>query len=403
MAINDNTLIQSGQNIITDPEYKPTVEKKSSLGDVVGSVFELSFKDNAVNSFYRTRYNNIAAEEGEKIAPEILNEKYSVEVPFNEPVTEKFAQRLHEEHVERQRLREIIERGHGGVVETVASFAASMAAQVADPISIGLGVLTGSVVTKTIAGLATRSNAALKLHKAIKAGKNPLKIAIAENVTGNLIEEAAFVIPNSIQERRQIEIQNNLLNAVYGGVGVTAAFKAVGYSAKQLGKFLTNAELRMNAGKVALGDDLEIEAATGKVRKDLTKNIDQLEQEIFNSKDPEFIARKTEELNEAKESLADIENELKDEVAIRERANADDQDMYFNQKSMEEAEQYKPGQVDLKASVNEEFEAFIAEIDDPDFKLELETEFNSFKETRTKVPEMVKAAYHCVTQALTGV
>lgn len=400
---NINTLIDLQNGVNFDPDYSPNINKISGIADIATASFQLSFKDAETASLVRTFENNAVERDDDVLPPEELNKMYPISNPFNAPMSKAKAERIYKEHKEREELQTIIQRGNGSLAQSIVSFGSSIAAQAVDPIGIGIGLVTGSLATKAIAKAATFSKTAEALTAAIKAGKNPLLRNIAEGVTGNVISEAAFVMPNSIQERRDIDSMNNIMNAIYGGAGFPIALKSIGLGFKHLSKVMDLTEMRMNAGKKAFGSAMEIEAASRYVSDELDKNIKAIESELPKIKDEELALKRSQELEGLKQHKKEIETELAKEVEIRQKANAPEQDLYYSKYAEEEVNKFDPNEeVDMKSVVDNEFEQTLLGIEDEGIKSEVMKEQSVHNERRAKISETIKAAAVCARDFLGG-
>jgi len=379
---------------IEDLNDPPEYTRESSLGEVAQSSFQLSWKQAETSSVVRAIQNSAAAKDDDITDHKTLNEEYRLPVPLNEPMSRSKFDRLVEEDIERKELQTIIQNGSGSKLETVVSFGSSMAAQIVDPIGIASGAITGTLAAKVMA----------KGALGLKAAKAGLGQRIVEGVAGNLIAEAAFVIPTSKQEQQDIDTYQNLQNAIYGGVGFPAAIAGLKLGFKKTAQLFNLAEQRINAGKKPFGTAIEMEAVTGADRKNLTERRAELSTRAEGLPDGDELFEVKKEIDEIDESLTRLDDSMKDEVALREEANSRQQDMYYDQEVRTDAENFRENPIEptIKERVDVEFDRQIEGTDRAEERANLVAEKELHMQRRQAVPEAVQIAADCIRERFTG-
>jgi len=230
-------------------DFQP-LQKKSTLSDVVSAQFELGLKTAETGSIMKMIDLEKAERTDDVTDPLTLNKMFpDVDVSFNEPTSLAKAELINKNAQERRRLQHVIANGDDSFTTTALGMAAGFAAQMIDPIGIAAGIATAGVAKG--AGI-------YKAMAKTYLGRSVLARNIAEGVVGNVVSEAAFVIPGQIANREDINAYENITNAVVGGMAfpvvAAAARKAFGYiknfnSSEQFEKTFAMTEARMEAGK----------------------------------------------------------------------------------------------------------------------------------------------------------
>jgi len=359
-----------------DPNNIPTVTKPSSRLDIAGAAFNLSFKQAETSSLVRTLKNEAANSDKDVEDHQALNKEYRLPVPLNKPMSRAKFDRLVKEDIERKKLQDIIANGANDNVDAIVSFGSSLAAQAVDPIGIASGVVTGSLAAKVMAkaGLAARAGG--------------IGTRVVDGVVGNLVAEAAFVIPNAKQEQQDIDTYDNLVNAIYGGVTFPIALKGLGLGFKATAKMFNLIEMRINAGQKPFGSIAEMESVT---RADLDKLIDrktELSAKLESASEDEGFAIR-QELDALEDSITKLDKEASDEKGLREQANSRDQDLYYDKEAQREVEEFtkNPQVASTKEVVDQTFTRELEDTDLAEEKAIILKDKQNYEQGRLKVEE----------------
>ncbi len=228
--------------------------RTSTIGEVAAASIESGWKAAETSSLIKATETFFAERKDDITDHKELNRKFpEIEVPFTEPTSLAKAEVIARHARERRELRNIIAHGQDTFTNDVIGFAGSMVGSMIDPIGIASGAALhfglGKVMGKTLLQQIGKST-----------GKTILKEA-GEGALGNLITEAAIVIPASIQDREDINAYNNVRNAIVGGMAFPAALAAIkggmrgayakmkNYDHYQMGRMMAMTEAKLEAGK----------------------------------------------------------------------------------------------------------------------------------------------------------
>lgn len=184
-------------------DYTPADQVGAPVGyfAVARSSFELGRMDSSTVSLMNVMEAVADSSKTEDLlSPEELNSEFGTDI-FKVPFTKNTAQAMHERHLKRLKLEEVIARGPEGLGTTALSFGSSIAANLLDPLDLaadiavgkGLGILAKG---KRVAMLANwgRPDAGL----AREFGE-----AAAEGFLGNLAVEPVISAAASLENRQR--------------------------------------------------------------------------------------------------------------------------------------------------------------------------------------------------------
>ena len=366
-------------------DTQPSMTKKSSLAEVAEASFILSAEQTEVASISTLIRNNFIDEkEDDLISADEANSIHRLPTPINKPISKNLFDNMVKRDIERKKYKEVLANGQGGLIEGVVSFGAGAIPQVIDPVGLASGFGVSTMATKMLGKGALFGG---------KIGQN-----IAEGVVGNLISEAAFVIPASLSDQQEIDSAQSLQNAMIGGIAFPAAIAGLGLGLKKTIDLMNVVEQRMANGKKPMGTLHGNEVITGKAIEALDARAEELRS--LAQKPEADIESIRAELDEISSNKALLEEELQQHKRIREMENSPENNMYYDNEMAREFQDIQnnvqPESPDLKTKTDEIYEeALLDDITDTQ-RIEIENDRAILEDRRSKASEITKAISVCM-------
>ena len=296
-----------------------TLEKPSSLLEVAGASFVNAVQMGETSSIYRAIKRQFIEQKDDVVPHEELNKKFpDMETPFNEPTSLTVAEELDRLNRQRRGLNKIIAKGDDNFVNKAVSFGSGVVAAALDPVGIAAGLLVGGGVNKVMAlkSIAQPTTAIGRITK-----------NAAEGVVGNVLSEATVVMPNQRAEQQDVDTYENFTNAVVAGVAfpaVIGAGKASFDFLKSRGEATMSKVFNQIEQQIQLGKRTDLRDFESVTKKASAKELEADIERIREFESDEFV--------EEAESIIAQAAEIEDvnPVEARQRANAREQDLYFD-------------------------------------------------------------------------
>lgn len=406
----------------------------SELPDIMSAEFKLGQLDSATASLKFMRDKTSARRTDDVISADEANAKYNMPSPFVDPVSDNEAKFIYDKFKERQALEEVIHNGRSTRGSSVMGFLSGVAGTALDPIEALMGYGIAGVARSTITRIAGKVFMRGTLRREF------LESAI-ENVAGNLISEAAFVIPSQQLQQREVEISSNIGNAVAGGIFIPAL---VGSTKGILRKAFPNTKtdvIDIDNGVTKEGPPVsqdQIEAVVGyteqKMKTDQVPALTATESEIIfrhadasikadyettvkrieeNNKrleaetDPDKISQIEDSLLEDQNKINDLEAEMEqyrnkfgDEALVRSEVNDESLSRGFDPRAKLEMDAPETS-LSYKDLNDELLTVDYAKLDDTG-KLEVDKLVKDYDESFKLSDEIVKLAHGCVRGLVEG-
>ncbi len=410
------------------------IVRESSLGETLSTSLRegFSFTPTAIigrNSRTRgqTRTDDITDHN-------ILNAEFQPDVPFSRPTSRSKAETIIGFQKEQRARQEIIQRGKTTPLRSFAGFAAELAGTALDPFEIiggfGIGVAFEAAAMTNMIAKGFMRNSVLRNS--------------VEGVVANTISEVAFVIPNTKDEKRQVNQYQNLANAVAGGAFLPVAFGALRYTAKKLQAFSKGKELPVKAESEAIPQlkDMDfrqltqaIELTESKMAQGKLPDISEAEIDILLKATPEDLHVKMTEMLEAQErfkrdveagkpaaqSVVDdydiaidaVKQRIREKESInyepsdiRERANSIEQNVYHNKETAKDIEVVKkepliPASLKVDAELEKlRFPEQVPEAKRENYKKLFDETVAEVETKKSQIDEVTDFLPGCVTNSL---
>lgn len=313
-----------------DPAERFEIPNRPDYTEIASASFSLGWKVAPLDSAMRFIEVSSANRTDDITPHQELNEMFPfVEVPWSEPASLAQAKVIAQHALEKIELQKVIQRGGDSTVNSLITFGTGLLAQAVDPINI----LSGVGISRVMAAGLIRGVQLSNLSRNIVAG-----------VAGNVITEAAFVIPASLQDREDINLYENLAHAVAGGVafpavlaGIKGTYKVLkGLTVDQMSKALTLTEIKMDSGRSPEISNEELMFLGDKTPDKLNAKLDDLELRRKLLVEEKFDTTEIDaEIEVVGNDLIESEKFLFDDVDMREQANDKQRDMFYNEKAEE--------------------------------------------------------------------
>jgi len=399
---------------------RPEIRRQSTLAEVAVASYLEGKEYTEVDSIRRVMQLSELRSKGRMLEPEEINKMNpDWESPADRRMSEAQVEEISLRNKVRRQRNEIIMSGGDSLINKAVSFGASMIPQLLDPIGMAINFSVGAGAIKLLGGALKGTKVAGYLAKPVlqtnpvsgavtQTFKKTVLTEIAEGVSGNLLSEAAFVVPASRQEQADVDTYKSFVNAVSAGIMFPAAVKGIGKTFdafKFLKKKITGAppiekaqvlvEQQIQSGKRA-----DISDYVAAEKKNSLPELKEQRQALIEEGAP------AERINEMTKTIDEIENmEVLDRETVIEKANSRKEDIHYDPVSDEMYEaalmdtEYKERGPEILNSFDEaDLELKQKEVDGL-ISAEDAVTLSELRDTRKnldKYSEMLKAVFHCV-------